>query len=141
MIEGISHITFIVQDIEKSAKLFKEIFSAEEVYDSLEKNFSYSREKFFLISNQWIVLMEGSSLKEQSYNHLAFKIDESDYDEMLKKIKAYGLVIKEGRKRIEADSKSIYFYDYDNHLFEFHTGTLKDRLTGYNDVLKKNLKG
>ncbi|MFD1901830.1 hypothetical protein GQR36_20780 [Enterococcus termitis] len=39
--------------------------------------------------------MEGSSLKEQSYNHLAFKIDESDYDEMLKKIKAYGLVIKE----------------------------------------------
>ncbi|MFD1901829.1 hypothetical protein GQR36_20775 [Enterococcus termitis] len=46
MIEGISHITFIVQDIEKSAKLFKEIFSAEEVYDSLEK-ISLIQEKNF----------------------------------------------------------------------------------------------
>jgi catechol 2,3-dioxygenase-like lactoylglutathione lyase family enzyme len=46
MIEGISHMTFIVQDIEKSSELFKEIFSAVEVYDSSGKNFSYSREKF-----------------------------------------------------------------------------------------------
>jgi fosfomycin resistance protein FosX len=24
-----------------------------------------------------------------------------------------------------------YFYDYDNHLFELHTGTLEERLARY----------
>lgn len=138
MIEGISHITFIVKDLEKSSNLFKDIFDAQEVYDSSEKNFSYTREKFFLISNQWIALMEGKSLHERSYNHVAFKIAEKDYEKLFKKIERYGLEIEESRKRIEADSKSIYFYDYDNHLFEFHTGTLDERLIGYHDVLKNN---
>jgi len=36
----------------------KDIFDAEEIYDSREKNFSLSREKFFMIGNVWIVIME-----------------------------------------------------------------------------------
>ena len=138
MIEDISHVTFIIADLEKSSNLFKDIFYAEEVYDSSAKNFSYSREKFFIIGNKWLVLMEGKSLNQRSYNHLAFKIDDENYDELFEKIKKYGLEIKVSRKRIETDSKSIYFYDYDNHLFEFHTGTLEERLLGCNKILKND---
>ncbi len=49
MIENISHITFIVSDLDKSTNLFKEIFDAEEVYysgnnkHSLYKNAFYNR--------------------------------------------------------------------------------------------------
>ncbi len=35
------------------------------------------------------------------------------------------------RSRVESEGRSIYFYDYDNHLFELHTGTLEERLERY----------
>lgn len=56
----------------------------------------------------------------------------------MEKIKKYDLEIKPSQKRVEADSRSIYFYDYDNHLFEFHTGTLEERLLGYNEIIKND---
>ncbi|EIW18957.1 lactoylglutathione lyase-like lyase [Pelosinus fermentans DSM 17108] len=32
---------------------------------------------------------------------------------------------------MEGEGRSLYFYDYDNHLFELHTGTLTERLKRY----------
>jgi catechol 2,3-dioxygenase-like lactoylglutathione lyase family enzyme len=74
--------------------------------------------------------MEGEKI-EKSYNHIAFKIDESDYEMYLKRIENLGLEIKVGRERVIGEGNSIYFYDYDNHLFELHTGTLETRLHHY----------
>nr|WP_277871356.1 hypothetical protein [Chroococcidiopsis cubana] len=39
--------------------------------------------------------------------------------------------IRESRSRVEGEGSSLYFYDYDNHLFELHTGTLAQRLARY----------
>ena len=127
---GISHITFIVKDLGKATKFFKEIFEAKEIYSSEDKTFSISKEKFFLINDLWIAVMEGEKI-EKSYNHIAFKIDESDYEMYLKRLENLGLEIKVGRKRVIGEGNSIYFYDYDNHLFELHTGTLETRLHHY----------
>ena len=82
LIYGISHITFIVKDLDKATKFFKEIFEAKEIYSSEDKKFSISKEKFFLINDLWIAVMEGEEM-EKSYNHIAFKIDESDYEKYL----------------------------------------------------------
>jgi len=130
IIFGISHITFIVEDLDKATTFFEEIFEAEEVYYSGENKFSISKEKFFLIKNLWIAVMEGNQI-ERSYNHIAFKIDESDYEIYLEKIEKLGLDVKKGRNRTIGEGRSIYFYDYDNHLFELHTGTLENRLLQY----------
>jgi catechol 2,3-dioxygenase-like lactoylglutathione lyase family enzyme len=130
LIYGISHITFIVKDLGKATKFFKEIFEAKEIYSSEDKTFSISKEKFFLINDLWIAVMEGEKI-EKSYNHIAFKIDESDYEMYLKRIENLGLEIKVGRERVIGEGNSIYFYDYDNHLFELHTGTLETRLHHY----------
>lgn len=132
LINGISHITFIVKDLEKATMFFQEIFGAKEVYYSGDKKFSLSKEKFFLINDIWIAAMEGEEI-ERSYNHLAFKIDESDYEIYLNRIHNLGLDIKPSRKRVIGEGNSIYFYDYDNHLFELHTGTLEDRLLRYSE--------
>lgn len=130
MIYGISHITFIVKDLGKATRFFKEIFEAKEIYSSEDKTFSISKEKLFLINDLWIAVMEGEKI-EKSYNHIAFKIDESDYEMYLKRIENLGLEIKVGRERVIGEGNSIYFYDYDNHLFELHTGTLETRLHHY----------
>lgn len=132
MISGISHITFIVKDLDKATNFFEDIFGAKEIYGSGDKKFSISKEKYFLVNNLWIVVMEGGKI-EKSYNHIAFKIDESDYEIYLERIKNLGLEIKRERRRVTGEGNSIYFYDYDNHLFELHTGTLETRLLRYKE--------
>jgi fosfomycin resistance protein FosX len=131
LIQGISHITFIVSDLEKMSNLLEFVFGAKEVYFSSEATFSISKEKFFIINNLWIAIMEGTPLPEKTYNHIAFKIQEKDLDEYLEKVKAIGLEVREARSRVPGEGQSLYFYDYDNHLFELHTGTLDQRLESY----------
>jgi catechol 2,3-dioxygenase-like lactoylglutathione lyase family enzyme len=41
-VEGVSHITFIVRDLDRMARFLCEGLGAVEVYDSLGKNFSES---------------------------------------------------------------------------------------------------
>lgn len=134
-INGISHITLICKDLNKSAALFRDLFSATEVYSSDKFNFSISKEKFFLIGDLWIALMEGLTL-ERSYNHIAFHIKEEDLPFFEAKIKALELNILPSRSRHPKEGKSIYFYDYDNHLFELHTGDLTTRLNYYENTLR-----
>jgi len=131
MIEGISHITFIVKDLEKMKRLLIEVLGGEEIYSSGEETFSISREKFFLVNGIWIAIMEGESLSERTYNHVAFKVRPEDLPRYRSTIEQLGLEKRESRSRVDGEGKSIYFYDYDNHLFELHTGTLDDRLSRY----------
>ena len=131
MIEAISHITFIVSDLDRMSKFLTTIFDAQELYASNGKEFSLSREKFFRIGGLLIAIMEGDSSPEKTYNHIAFKIPEWEYDRYRERISDLGVDILPGRERVEGEGRSIYFYDFDNHLFELHTGNLDERLKVY----------
>jgi catechol 2,3-dioxygenase-like lactoylglutathione lyase family enzyme len=135
MIKGISHLTFIVHDLEKATLFFEKIFSAEVIYDSGAHSFSVSKERFFRIGDLWVAVMEGKPLPEKTYNHIAFQIAECDFEEYEKRIEDLGLEVRKPRSRVEGEGRSLYFYDYDNHLFELHTGTLDERLTVYNSMI------
>ncbi|CAC97041.1 fosfomycin resistance hydrolase FosX [Listeria innocua] len=131
MISGLSHITLIVKDLNKTTTFLEEIFDAEEIYSSGDDTFSLSKEKFFLIAGLWICIMEGESLQERTYNHIAFQIQAEEMDEYIERIKSLGMEIKPERSRVKGEGRSVYFYDYDNHLFELHAGTLEERLKRY----------
>lgn len=131
MIEGISHITLIVQDLEQTGDLLSLVLGAKEIYDSGQEKFSLSKERFFLLGGVWIAIMEGRPLSDRTYNHIAFKIPESEYENYRQKLKNAKVDFREGRARIHGEGLSLYFYDYDNHLFELHTGTLEKRLEIY----------
>jgi len=131
MIEGLSHITFIVKDLDRMETMLTKVFGAKKIYDSGAGTFSISRERFFDIGGLWIATMEGEPLPEQTYNHVAFKISDAEYDDYLDRINALGLKVRTGRSRVEGEGRSIYFYDYDNHLLELHSGTLEERLARY----------
>ncbi|EAD9710271.1 FosX/FosE/FosI family fosfomycin resistance thiol transferase [Listeria monocytogenes] len=133
MISGLSHITLIVKDLNKTTAFLQNIFNAEEIYSSGDKTFSLSKEKFFLIAGLWICIMEGDSLQERTYNHIAFQIQSEEVDEYTERIKALGVEMKPERPRVEGEGRSIYFYDFDNHLFELHAGTLEERLKRYHE--------
>ena len=133
-IQGISHLTLMVHDLEKTTLLFEKIFSAEMIYDSGQHSFSLSRERFFRIGDLWLVAMQGKALPEKTYHHIAFQIAECDFEEYEKRIEDLGLERHKPRGRIEGEGRSLYFYDYDNHLFELHTGTLFERLKAYQAI-------
>ncbi|AHB00932.1 MULTISPECIES: FosX/FosE/FosI family fosfomycin resistance hydrolase [Brucella] len=135
MVQGLSHMTFIVRDLDRMEEILTTVFDARRVYDSGAETFSLSKERFFLIGNGkepiWIATMEGEPLPTRTYNHVAFKIANNEYEAYLKRIRALGLEVREGRSRVPGEGQSIYFYDDDNHMFELHTGTLDERLKRY----------
>ena len=128
---GLSHITFIVRDLERTAALFFHVFRAREVYESGDRTFSLSRERFFLIGDIWICAMEGEPLPERTYNHVAFSVPEDAFEEYEARVRAAGVDVLPGRPRVPGEGRSVYFYDFDNHLFEIHAGTLSERLQKY----------
>jgi fosfomycin resistance protein FosX len=131
VIEGLSHVTFVVRDLDRMTRILTGIFGAREVYASGENTFSIAREKFFQVGDLWIAVMEGEPLPSRTYNHVAFKIEDADFEAYEAKVKAMGLEIRPPRRRVPGEGRSIYFYDDDNHLFELHTGTLAERLERY----------
>jgi catechol 2,3-dioxygenase-like lactoylglutathione lyase family enzyme len=131
VIEGLSHLTFIVRDLDRMGEILTRVLGAREVYSSGERTFSIAREKFFVAGDLWIAIMEGEPVTQRSYNHVAFKIADGNFDHALDAVRELGLDLRQSRPRVQGEGRSIYFHDDDNHLFELHTGTLDERLERY----------
>lgn len=129
-VTALSHVTLIVSDLERSARLWSEGLGATEVYDSAGKNFSLSQEKFFVLGGVWIALMQGEPAA-RSYRHVAFHVPETELPGFEGRLRALGAELLPPRPRVEGEGLSLYFYDHDNNLLELHSGTLEDRLHAY----------
>ncbi len=62
---------------------------------------------------------------------MAFKVSDEQLVRAMEAIERLGLDVKPPRPRVDGEGRSLYFHDYDNHLFELHTGTLDERLARY----------
>lgn len=132
---GLSHVTFIVTDLDRMEQLLTTVLGAVRVYDSGSETFSLSEERFFLIgegdSATWVAIMQGDTALPRTYNHVAFQVRREHLPVLRETITGLGLDIRPPRSRVDGEGDSVYFYDHDGHLFELHAGSLRERLAVY----------
>lgn len=127
-VQGLNHLLFSVSDLDQSVAFYQDVFGAR----LLVKGRTTA---YFDLNGIWLALNVETDIPRReihhSYTHLAFTIKEVDFDQTLHMLQMRGVHILPGRERDQKDKKSIYFTDPDGHKFEFHTGSLQDRMSYY----------
>jgi len=129
----INHITYSVDDLEKSIRFYEDAFGARIQAKG-------ERLAYFDLDGIWLALNVEKGIDRQaisqSYTHIAFTVSDLELDKVIDRLNYYKITYEEGRSRNEREGKSIYLRDPDGHLFEFHTKKRSERLAFYKEERK-----
>lgn len=128
----VNHLTFSVTDLNKAIEFYQQVFNAKLVLKG-------ELMAYFDLDGLWIALNVQKKIPRSeithSYTHIAFTVNDSEFDQLVTKLENLGIVeILEGRPHDKREGRSIYFLDPDGHKFEFHTSNLYNRLDYYRNL-------
>jgi len=120
MLDSISHIALVVNDAVRTAALFHELFGARVVE---RKDAEGHLETFVKLGGTWIVLVAAPVKRARTGDHIAFRATSQILEATVTKLQAMG------REFIRARSdRALYFFDYDDHVFELDTEDIDQEL-------------
>lgn len=122
MLEAISHLALVVKDPASTAALFKDLFNARVIEREDEDG---HHETYLRLGGTWIVLVGAPVQRTRTGDHIAFRATPEVLEATVAKLQAMG------REFIRARSdKALYFFDYDDHVFELDTEDLDKEVGG-----------
>src|SRR5690348_2073085 len=122
MLESLSHIALVAKDPARTAALFRDLFSARVIE---RKDDEGHLETFVRLGGLWLVLVGAPVERARTGDHIAFRATAEVLEATAAKLQAMG------REFIRARSNSaLYFFDYDDHVFELDTEDMDKDLGG-----------
>ena len=121
MIENINHITFAVENVERSFFFYRNVLGLRPI--AKWKNGAYLN-----AGEMWFALNQDSKVLKavpNDYSHIAFTCSQTDFHTLKKGILGFGSV-EWSENSSEGDS--FYFTDPDGHRLEIHVGDINSRL-------------
>jgi catechol 2,3-dioxygenase-like lactoylglutathione lyase family enzyme len=122
MLDSLSHIALVVTDPARTAALFHDLFSARVVERQDDEG---HHETFVRLGGIWIVSVGAPVQRARTGDHIAFHATAEILEATVAKLEAMG------REFIRARSnRALYFFDYDDHVFELDAEDLDKELGG-----------
>jgi catechol 2,3-dioxygenase-like lactoylglutathione lyase family enzyme len=120
VLDSISHIALVVKDPARTATLFRDLFNARVIEREDEEGHF---ETFVRLGSVWVVLVAASVERRRTGDHIAFHATPEILEATAARLQAMG------REFIRARSNtSLYFFDYDDHVFELDTEDIDQQL-------------
>jgi catechol 2,3-dioxygenase-like lactoylglutathione lyase family enzyme len=127
MLDSISHIALVVKDPARTATLFRDLFSARVLEREDEEGHF---EVFVRLGGIWVVLVAAPVERARTGDHIAFRATPEILEATVAKLQAMG------REFIRARSnRSLYFFDYDDHVFELDAEDIDEELGRHKPVV------
>ena len=122
MLESISHVALVVKDPARTAALFQDLFDARMVQRQDDEG---HLETFVRLGGAWIVLVGAPVERTRTGDHIAFQATPDVLEATAAKLQ------KMGREFVRARSnRALYFFDYDDHVFELNTEDIDKEIGG-----------
>ena len=118
MLGPIAHVALIVNDPARTAGLLRELFAVPVL-----KRSEGHDETFVKLGVTWFALIGADVKRERTGDHIAFRVTRATIQAIAAKLKSKGFEF------IMAQSgASLYFFDFDNHVFELDSSDLEEEL-------------
>lgn len=131
MLQGLSHLTLAVSNLEISFRFYTELLQ-------LTPHARWETGAYLSAGDLWLCLSwdANCSSHQQDYTHTAFSVSQHDFSTLVQKLRDAD-VSEWKRNRSEGDS--FYFLDPDGHQLELHVGCLQSRLAACKLAPYKNM--
>lgn len=122
MLGPIAHIALIVRDPARTAGFLRDLF---EVPVLRRTDAQGHDETFVRLGVTWFALIGADIKRERTGDHIAFRVARETIAAMADKLKSKGCEFI-----LSESGTSLYFFDFDNHVFELDSSDQEQELNG-----------
>ena len=120
MLGPIAHVALIVRDAARTAGFLRDLFDAPILRRTDDEGHD---ETFIRLGVTWFALISADVKRERTGDHIAFRVVRASIPLLAEKLKSQGCEFI-----LSKSGPSLYFFDFDNHVFELDSSDQEQEL-------------